>query len=62
MLENNIYNIDIAFACLASEDKEQVARPLAKNLTSLGFNVWYDEFILKGIFKTGLKNTCVSSY
>jgi hypothetical protein len=38
-----------AFICHASEDKDQVATPLAKNLTNLGLNIWYDEFTLKVI-------------
>lgn len=36
-----------AFICHASEDKEDVVRPLAKILTEMGFNIWYDEFELK---------------
>lgn len=35
------------FICHASEDKEQVARPLAGQLRSVGLSVWYDEFSLK---------------
>ena len=34
------------FICHASEDKEEIARPLAKALTDAGFHVWYDEFTL----------------
>lgn len=34
------------FVCHASEDKNDVARPLAEELTSRGLNVWYDEFTL----------------
>lgn len=36
-----------AFICHASEDKEDVVRPLAKRLIEMGFNIWYDEFELK---------------
>lgn len=36
-----------AFICHASEDKDDVARPLAKELRKLGFGVWFDEFSLK---------------
>lgn len=35
------------FICHASEDKEEVARPIAELLTQLGVSVWYDEFSLK---------------
>ncbi len=35
------------FVCHASEDKEQVARPLADKLRSVNLSVWYDEFSLK---------------
>jgi len=35
------------FVCHASEDKDDIARPLAEVLRSAGFNVWYDEFSLK---------------
>ena len=31
------------FISHAGEDKDQVARPLAKRLTALGVRVWYDE-------------------
>ena len=34
------------FICHASEDKEDVARPLAKDLSEAGLKVWYDEFSL----------------
>ena len=34
------------FICHATEDKEDVARPLAEGLISLGYSVWYDEFTL----------------
>jgi len=35
------------FISHASEDKQEIARPLAEELNSLGFEVWYDEFQLK---------------
>jgi hypothetical protein len=34
------------FICHASEDKNDVARPLAEELASRGLSVWYDEFTL----------------
>lgn len=34
------------FICHASEDKDEVARPLADRLTAKGLRVWYDEFTL----------------
>jgi hypothetical protein len=34
------------FICHASEDKEDVARPLAERLRAAGLSVWYDEFAL----------------
>ena len=36
-----------AFISHASEDKENLVRPLADKLTDMGFNIWYDEFALK---------------
>jgi hypothetical protein len=36
-----------AFISHASEDKNRVARPLARELARLGFSVWFDEFSLK---------------
>jgi hypothetical protein len=36
-----------AFICHASEDKDSIARPLARELGRLGFSVWFDEFSLK---------------
>ena len=36
-----------AFISHASEDKERVVKPLARQLTALGYDVWYDEFALK---------------
>lgn len=35
------------FISHASEDKDDIARPLAKELGKLGFSVWFDEFSLK---------------
>lgn len=35
-----------AFICHASEDKEEIAAPLAEALQGLGLNVWYDDFAL----------------
>lgn len=35
------------FISHASEDKESLVRPLAEELTKLGFDVWYDETSLK---------------
>lgn len=35
------------FISHASEDKDEVARPLAEGLTARGLKVWYDEFQLK---------------
>lgn len=35
------------FISHASEDKDHIARPLAKELRKLGFSVWFDEFSLK---------------
>jgi len=34
------------FICHASEDKNEVARPLAEALRTKGLKVWYDEFTL----------------
>jgi hypothetical protein len=34
------------FICHASEDKEEIARPLAVSLRNKGLRVWYDEFTL----------------
>lgn len=36
-----------AFISHASEDKVRVVKPLAKVLTAMGFNIWYDEFELE---------------
>lgn len=35
------------FISHASEDKEDVVRPLAQRLTELAVSVWYDEFVLR---------------
>ena len=35
------------FICHASEDKDEVARPLAQALASLGLLVWFDEFSIR---------------
>ena len=35
------------FVCHASEDKDDVARPLADSLRASGLSVWYDQFSLK---------------
>lgn len=42
----NHFEYDV-FICHASEDKEQIARPLAEILSRLSFRVWYDEMTLK---------------
>ena len=36
-----------AFVCHASEDKDDVVRPLAERLREQHIEVWYDEFSLK---------------
>lgn len=35
------------FISHTSEDKDEVARPLAEQLRDLGYSVWYDEYTLK---------------
>ena len=35
------------FISHASEDKDEVARPLANALIKAGYKVWFDEFTLK---------------
>lgn len=35
------------FVCHASEDKWEVAKPLADMLQKRGFAVWYDEYVMK---------------
>ena len=52
---NNMPNLDLSlddkgydvFISHASEDKDQVAKPLAEALVERGVTVWYDEFELK---------------
>lgn len=47
-LYNDIYNKEYdVFISHDSEDKEEVARPLAEVLRRNGLSVWYDEFELK---------------
>ena len=36
-----------AFICHASEDKNDLVRPLAESLQAMGHAIWYDEFELK---------------
>jgi len=36
-----------AFISHATEDKQELVRPLAKELAGRGFRIWYDEFTLK---------------
>lgn len=36
-----------AFVSHASEDKDEIARPLAEALSTLGHRIWFDEFTLK---------------
>jgi hypothetical protein len=36
-----------AFICHASEDKDDLVRPLAEKLEDMGFDIWYDEFELR---------------
>jgi formylglycine-generating enzyme required for sulfatase activity len=43
-IKENIWDIFISHA---SEDKEEIARPLAEALQQTGLKVWYDEFTLK---------------
>jgi Domain of unknown function (DUF1883)/TIR domain len=49
--ENNSYSFEErefdVFISHASEDKEEIVRPLAISLQNLGLSVWYDEFELK---------------
>lgn len=35
------------FISHAAEEKDKVARPLAKALQKLGYDIWYDEYSLK---------------
>ncbi len=46
IIQKDDYQYDI-FLSHASEDKEDVARPLALRLQEHGLRVWYDEFELK---------------
>lgn len=41
-----VYDYDV-FVCHASEDKDEVVRPLAHGLRDAGLRVWYDEFELR---------------
>ena len=56
------YDFDV-FISHASEDKDAVVRPLAKQLNILGLDVWYDEFelelgdSLRGTIDGGLKGS-----
>lgn len=36
-----------AFICHASEDKDDLVRPLAERLEKMGFDIWYDEFEMR---------------
>ena len=48
--QSNIEPEDIgydAFISHASEDKEDLVRPLAKALEKMGYRIWYDEFELR---------------
>lgn len=55
MMNSNRHDVDATknpkgkrvFLCHASEDKEDVARPLAESLKALGLEVWYDEYELQ---------------
>jgi hypothetical protein len=46
-IENETLREYDVFISHASEDKEEVARPLARKLAELGLKVWYDEFELR---------------
>jgi len=46
IIERDEYTYDV-FLSHASEDKDDVARPLALNLQALGLSVWYDETELR---------------
>ncbi|MGV8805871.1 MAG: DUF1883 domain-containing protein [Polaromonas sp.] len=45
-VENGVESHDV-FISHASEDKDDIVRPLANSLISLGLKVWYDEFTLR---------------
>lgn len=44
-IRSTLFQYDV-FICHASEDKDEVARPLAETLGKAGLRVWYDEFTL----------------
>ena len=46
LIRKDEYQYDV-FISHASEDKDDVARPLAVRLRDLGLRVWYDEFELR---------------
>src|SRR5215203_4496747 len=46
MVSSNAWEFD-AFICHASEDKDVVTEPLAKELRTYGLKIWYDKFSLK---------------
>ncbi len=46
VVENGVESHDV-FISHASEDKDDIVRPLANSLISLGLKVWYDEFTLR---------------
>lgn len=41
-----LHEVYDAFISHASEDKDEVVRPLAEALSELGYRIWYDEFAL----------------
>lgn len=45
-IQGNIKPVWDIFICHASEDKDNIVRPLVKNLVRQGFKVWFDEFNL----------------
>lgn len=47
-ISTDIVHQDVTlFISHASEDKDAFVRPLAEALRAVGFNVWYDEYVLK---------------
>lgn len=47
-IQNNELEVEYdAFISHASEDKDELVRPLAEKLREEGFSIWYDEFQLK---------------
>lgn len=46
VLEDILEERDL-FVCHATEDKDEIVRPLVKALVDVGFSIWYDEFALK---------------